>query len=530
LRSIPANNREDKVFWTDVFLSPVENALLVTCAAPIYKGMSYQGVVGIDFTLDSVDFFVESLHHNQGNFLVINDHNTVIADLAVHEGSRKEIAHLENIIPQDLPLEHFVKVSDATLTRLGDYWIYVAHTSFAPWQVIYYVENKAVTMTTFKNILPSLLLVILFTTIFLVVANRLIAREFITPASLLVRHIEKQGKIKESELKAISEPWAPWFHAISNVFGENKALVEKLEKHIDKLDDQVAKRTLDLSKKNKQLEQAFSDLKKAQSQIITQEKLAGLGSLTAGIAHEIRNPLNFIVNFAENSRIFGEEISEGIHNIAEKLDKTERETLLELSNHLLKNMEKINEHGRRADAIVNSMLTHAHGGKESLRSTNLQELLDENILLGLASFKQKGFTPNLRRHYAPTLGEISVYPQDLGRVFLNMINNACYILHEKSKKNIEGYSPQITVTTLDDPDSVTIKIRDNGLGMTSQVKKKLFEPFFTTKPTGQGTGLGLSLSFEIIVRQHHGKLSLDTELGKFTEFVIVLPKNLRKAA
>ncbi len=530
LRSIPANNREDKVFWTDVFLSPVENTLLVTCAAPIYKGMTYQGVVGIDFTLDSVDFFVESLHHNQGNFLVINDHNTVIADLAVQEDSRKEIAHLENVIPEDLPMEHFIKVSDATLTRLGDYWIYVAHTSFAPWQVIYYVDNKTITIATFKNILPSLLLVILFTTLFLVVANRLIAREFITPASLLVRHIEKQGQIKENELSAISEPWAPWFHAISNVFGENRALVEKLEKHIDKLDEQVAKRTVDLSKKNKQLEKAFVDLKKAQSQIIIQEKLAGLGSLTAGIAHEIRNPLNFIVNFAENSKIFGEEISEVLENISEKLDKNEQQTLSELSSHLLKNMDKINEHGRRADAIVTSMLTHAHGGEESLRRVNLHELLDENILLGLASFKQQGFTPKLRRHYDSTLGEISVYPQDLGRVFLNMINNACYILHEKSKKNIDGYSPQITVTTLESPKCITIKIRDNGLGMTPQVKKKLFDPFFTTKPAGQGTGLGLSLSFEIIVQQHHGQLLLDTELGKFTEFTITLPKNLQKAA
>ncbi len=530
LRSIPANNREDKVFWTDVFLSPIENTLLVTCAAPIYKGLDYKGVVGIDFTLDSVDFFVESLHHNQGNFLVINDHNTVIADLAIQEGERKEIVHLEDIIPEDLPMEHFVKVSDATLTRLGDYWVYVAHTSFAPWQVIYYVDNRAITIATLKNILPSLLLVILFTTLFLVVANRLVAREFIIPASLLVKHIEKQGTVAQDEIENVSEPWAPWFHAISNVFGENKALVETLENHINKLDDQVAQRTKDLSRKNKQPEKVVVDLKKAQSQIITQEKLAGLGSLTAGIAHEIRNPLNFIINFADNSKIFGEEISEVLNDVASKLTKEERDSLLDLSTHLLKNMGKIEEHGRRADAIVNSMLTHAHGGEEILREVDLHDLLNENILLGLASFKQRGFTPKLRRYYAESLGEVALHPKDMGRVFLNMINNACYILHEKSKAASEGYTPQITVTTLDNPENIIIKIRDNGLGMSSQIKKKIFDPFFTTKPAGQGTGLGLSLSFEIIVQQHHGELLLETVLGKFTEFTIIIPNNLQQVA
>lgn len=530
LRSIPANNREDKVFWTDVFLSSVENTLIVTCAAPIYKGLDYKGVVGIDFTLDSVDFFVESLHHNQGNFMVINDRNTVIANLAVQDGERKKIVHLENIIPEELPLEHFIKVSDATLTRIGNYWIYVAHTSFAPWQVIYYVDNLSITIATLKNILPSLFLVIVFTTLFLMIANRLISREFIIPASLLVKHIEKQGTVTQSEISKVSKPWAPWFHAISTVFKEKKALVETLKGHIDKLDDQVTRRTKDLSRKNKQLEKAVVDLKKAQSQIITQEKLAGLGSLTAGIAHEIRNPLNFIINFANNSKIFGEEISEALKDVASKLSKEERDSLLDLSTHLLKNMGKIEEHGRRADAIVNSMLTHAHGGEEILREIDLHELLDENILLGLASFKQRGFTPKLHRYYAEFLDEVILYPKDIGRVFLNMINNACYILHEKSKTTPDKYTPQITVTTLDTPKNIVIKIKDNGLGMSPQVKKKIFEPFFTTKPAGQGTGLGLSLSFEIIVQQHHGELLLETELGKFTEFTMIIPKNLQQIA
>lgn len=526
-RSIPDHNREDKVFWTDVFLSPIENALLVTCAAPVYKDLEYAGVVGIDFTLDSVDFFVESLHHNQGNFLVINDHNTVIADLVTQGTDTKEISHLEDIIPADLPLEHFMKVSDATLTRIGNYWVYVAHTSFAPWQIVYYVDNLTIMISTVKNIFPGLFLVILFTTLFLFIAKRLVAREFINPASLLVHHIEDQGQSPMSEIADVATPWVPWFHAITDVFNENKALVEKLETHIDKLDEQVAKRTKDLSKKNKQLERALIDLQKAQSQIVTQEKLAGLGSLTAGIAHEIRNPLNFIINFAENSKIFGEEIVDALKHITPKLDPEEQAALLDLSTHLLKNMHKIEEHGRRADAIVNSMLTHAHGGAEVLQAVDLHDILDENILLGLASFKQKGFTPKITRHYDANAPELYVYPKDLGRVFLNMINNACYILHEKSQRNHPRYVPEITVTTVDHPHHIEVRIRDNGLGMSAQVKKKIFDPFFTTKPTGQGTGLGLSLSFEIIVQQHHGDLHVETETGAFTEFTMTIPKNLQ---
>ncbi len=525
IRSLPANNREDKVFWTDVFLSPIEKKLLVTVAAPVYENRQYKGVVGLDFTLSSVDFFVENLHHNLGDFLVVNDSNTVIADLAIRDNQHHEIIHLDNTIPKDLLSNSFSKVSEATLTRIGDYWIYVAHTSFAPWKVIYYVDNKSVALQTIKNILPSLLMVILFTTIFLLLATRLVAREFINPAGLLVRHIERRGQLDPKIISEVSAPWKPWFTAISNVFLDNKTLVEKLEKHIDKLDDQVAKRTKDLSRQNQKLELALHDLQNAQSQIITQEKLAGLGSLTAGIAHEIRNPLNFIVNFADNSRVFGEEISETIQGIESQISPGNYESLKYLTHHLIKNMTKIEEHGRRADTIVNSMLTHAHGGNDILREANLQELLDENILLGLASFKQKGFSPEVTRYYTKSMTNISVYPKDLGRVFLNLINNACFILHEKKKKK-SSFKPKIQVKIEDSDNHLTIRVRDNGMGMSDSVKNKIFEPFFTTKPTGQGTGLGLSLSYEIIVQQHRGRIFIETEYKEFTEFTIVLPKDL----
>lgn len=525
LRSIPIHNREDKVFWTDVFIDPLGKEMLVTCGAPVYKGFEHVGVIGVDFTLEPVDFFLENLHYKFGEFLVVNDQDTVIADLIQRESSPIKITKIKELLPKNLPYSYLYQVNQGTLTRLGNYWIYIAPTAFAPWKIIYYVHNREITFIILKHILPSILLVMLFTTLFLIGANRLIAQEFITPTSQLVEHINNRGD-SSIPVTSLPDPWKNWFDAISKVFKENKALVSKLERHIDKLDEKVAQRTKDLSRKNKQLEATLEKLQKAQSQIITQEKLAGLGSLTAGIAHEIRNPLNFIINFAETSKIFGQEINETLKTLDSSVDEATYENLTELSQQLVKNMDKIEEHGRRADAIVHSMLIHAYGGKDQLQQVHLHDLLNENILLGLASFKQKGFNPKVRKHYDPTLDIVKVYPQDFGRVFLNMINNACYVLHEKAKSHPQDYRPQLTITTHNGPQEFMVKIRDNGTGIPRHIKKKIFDPFFTTKPTGEGTGLGLSLGFDIIVNQHQGKLDLDSEEEKYTEFTITIPKNL----
>ncbi len=527
LRSTPKNNRTSKVTWSDVFWGE-DKSLMVTCAAPVYKGVEFKGVVGFDFTLDVVDFFVESLHFRFGNLVVVNEQGTVIADLESRQHQDSSIIKFNNLLPEDLPHNYFVENNNATLTRVGSYWVFVANTSFAPWKIVYYVKNTDITFQTIKHVLPGLLLIIIFTTIFLIGANRLVAREFIYPAGLLVEHIANQGKLKDNQLHNTYEPWSEWFDAISDVFEQNKALVDKLEKHIGQLDDKVAQRTNDLSIKNKQLEKALIDLRKAQQQIITQEKLAGLGALTAGIAHEIRNPLNFIINFAETSKIFGESIKEEINNLLGSSDDEAKHSIIDLSGHLANNMDKIEEHGRRADAIVNSMLNHARDGEYTLNNEDIHSILDENILLGVAAFKQQGFVVKVNKNYDSGIEPLYIYKQDLGRVFLNIVNNACYALFEKQKQ-IEGeYVPMLTITTTDSESEITIVITDNGPGITSAIKKKIFNPFFTTKPSGEGTGLGLSLGFDIVVNQHHGKFTLDTKLKEYTSFNITIPKNLNE--
>jgi signal transduction histidine kinase len=435
VRSLPKNNKQDRVFWTDVYMSKSGLGRMVTCAAPVYKGEEYKGVVGIDLTLESISQFIDQVRYDFGNFLVINDKDTVVADFAIKNKECCEIVNLNTILPHDLSPDAFKGLADSALSEVDKYWVFVGETSFAPWKIVYYVRSADVVLQTLRNILPSLVLVILFTTFFLIGADRLIAREFIEPANRLVHHIANEARDQEKPYEDIKEPWKKWFDAVSTVFAENRNLVAKLEHHIHELDEQVAQRTKDLSKKNKLLEKAVEDLKKAQSQIITQEKLAGLGALTAGIAHEIRNPLNFIINFADTSKTFSEEIKDSIETASPQNLNEKKAELTLLCQQLMLNMEKIYEHGKKADSIVRSMLSHARGEDETLVETDVNQLINENLVLCIASFKQHSFNPHIEKDLAPNLPKVSVYAQDLGRVFLNIMNNAFYVLMEKQNMN-----------------------------------------------------------------------------------------------
>jgi signal transduction histidine kinase len=524
VRSLPHHNKEDKVFWTDVYLNHYGKGIMVTCAAPVYKGSEYRGVVGADMMLDSIASFVDNIYYDYGEFVIINDRDHVVADLTVRENECCEVVKLQSLIPEDFPPLDMHALKDSSLTRVGKYWIFVSETSYAPWRVLYYCRSMDVALETLRNIMPSLILGIIFTTLFLIGADRLISREFIEPASRLVDHISTMGKGDPRTLDGIREPWKTWFDAVSQVFSENRALVAKLEKDIDLLDDIVAQRTRDLSKKNKLLEKTLEDLQKAQSQIVTQEKLAGLGALTAGIAHEIRNPLNFIVNFSETSKFFMHELLGHLTDCIQKSNKDRRLEIDELVKNLEINMSKIEEHGRRADSIVQGMLSHARGGDEASFEADINETIRENIILAQAAFKQNGFTPELVIDLADNLPPIHLFKRDFGRVILNMLNNAAYALFEKHQSLLApDFEPVVKLTSCLGEKGVEIIIEDNGPGIPKLARKKIFDPFFTTKPVGKGTGLGLSLSYDIIVNQHHGELILDTKAGEYTKFTIVLP-------
>ncbi|WP_143960268.1 sensor histidine kinase [Litoribacter populi] len=311
------------------------------------------------------------------------------------------------------------------------------------------------------------------------------------------------------------------------------------------LEKQVGERTSALTKQKEELEKTLEELKSTQAQLIHAEKMASLGELTAGIAHEIQNPLNFVNNFSEVS-------SELLDEMSEELQKGDIEEVKALVEDIKLNLEKINHHGKRADAIVKGMLMHSRNNSEQKSLTDINALAEEYLRLsyhGLRA-KDKSFNANFKVELEPDLARINIVPQDIGRVFLNLFNNAFYAVNQHAKnlreKGIEGYMPTVVLSTAlysnQGKGNVVITIGDNGMGIPDSIKAKIFQPFFTTKPTGEGTGLGLSLSYDII-KAHGGDLEVgnhdstehlhgETELMegcRGTVFTITLPYDKTEA-
>ncbi|MBD0776299.1 nuclear transport factor 2 family protein [Maribacter sp. ANRC-HE7] len=270
----------------------------------------------------------------------------------------------------------------------------------------------------------------------------------------------------------------------------------------------------------KRLEDTLSNLQTTQKQLIQAEKMASLGELTAGIAHEIQNPLNFVNNFSEVS-------NELIDEMNEEIEKGDLEEVKFIAKDIKQNLEKINHHGKRADAIVKGMLQHSRKSTAEKEPTDINKLADEYLRLayhGLRA-KDKSFNAELVTDFDEHIEKVNMIPQDMGRVILNLITNAFYAVNEKKQQKPKVYKPAVTVSTKRVGDKIEIKVTDNGNGIPKHVIDKVFQPFFTTKPTGQGTGLGLSMSYDIIKKGHGGELKVDTQEGEGTEFRIILPVN-----
>ena len=267
---------------------------------------------------------------------------------------------------------------------------------------------------------------------------------------------------------------------------------------------------------NAKLENTLTNLQATQKQLVQSEKMASLGELTAGIAHEIQNPLNFVNNFADLN-------IELIDELQQELKTGNTEEAIAISNDIKDNEQKINHHGKRADAIVKGMLQHSNSGSGKKEPTDINALADEYLRLSYHGLRAKdnSFNATTKTDLDESIGNINIIPQDIGRVLLNLINNAFYVVNEKSKQHIEGYEPTVSLSTRMLRDKVEIKVADNGNGISQKILDKIFQPFFTTKPTGQGTGLGLSLSYDI-VKAHGGELKVETKEGEGTTFTIEL--------
>mgnify|MGYP001828126448 CR=1 FL=1 len=298
---------------------------------------------------------------------------------------------------------------------------------------------------------------------------------------------------------------------------QNNRIISQMRERAEELEKQVAERTLDLQKKNEELSETLSKLEKTQEQLIMQEKLATLGQLTAGIAHEIKNPLNFVNNFAALSNDLLEELNEAEND-------EEKEEVVEA---LRDNLARIYQHGKRADSIVASMMLHARESSGEKMPTDINMLLNETLNLAYHGMPSSGTKIGIDfdKNYNDSIPALTVVQQDINRVFLNIFTNAIHAVREKAAADGEpddSYKPTIKITTGMKDGFVIIDIEDNGPGIPDLIKQKIFNPFFTTKPTGQGTGLGLSISFDII-KAHGGDIQLESKENEFTRFRITIP-------
>jgi two-component system, NtrC family, sensor kinase len=319
--------------------------------------------------------------------------------------------------------------------------------------------------------------------------------------AMLVRSRKQQKALDLERKKTLEE------EARNKFMTAQKAQLESL----------VAERTAELTNQKNELEHALTDLKSAQTQLIHSEKMASLGELTAGIAHEIQNPLNFVNNFSEVN-------AELIEEMKNELKGGNIEEAVTIAGFIRDNEVKITHHGKRADAIVKGMLQHSRKSTGQKEPTDINALADEYLRLsyhGLRA-KDKSFNATMVTDFDESIGKISLVPQDMGRVLLNLFTNAFYSVTEKKNQHLQDYEPVVSVVTKKEGDTIKVRIRDNGVGIPQKLLDKIYQPFFSTKPTGQGTGLGLSLSYDIIKAQG-GDIQVATKEGEFAEFTIILP-------
>ncbi len=328
------------------------------------------------------------------------------------------------------------------------------------------------------------------------------------------------AKYSEEDIELVAMLVAETANAVSRIRFQEAIVQERAER------EKLQAINLLQDEKNRELELKNQEILRAQEKLVTQEKLASLGQLTAGIAHEIKNPLNFVNNFAQLSSKFAKKLAQDLEKRQDAFEEKELSGIQSNLERLQQLNEKINEHGKRADGIVRSMMEHARTGKGERQPTDLNDLLDEsaNLVYHGMRARQTGFNITFEKEYDETLEPISLISQDVSRVFLNIIGNGCYATNKKATaENGSMYEPTIWLKTKKMGEKAEIRIRDNGTGMPEEVSKQIFEPFYTTKPSGEGTGLGLSISYDTIVKGHGGELRVESEEGGFTEFIITLP-------
>lgn len=543
--------------WSEPYYDEGGGGIVMsTYSVPFYQTEGdtrrFMGVVSVDVSLQWLQAIVSSIRISQTGYAFLISRNGVIVthpmrNLIMNETifSLAEARHSKQLREIGRAMIHGQSGFVPTASMVSDQpcWMVYAPVPANGWSLaaLFPRDELMADVTNLNHIVWSLAAA---GTLLLLIIVASAARSITRPLTALTRASESlaQGNLdgalptvtSHDEVGRLTAAFAHMQRVLKQYITDLKETsaareraAAELEEYSRTLEQKVEMRTQEIQAKNTDLENTLNELKNTQEKLIVQEKLASLGALTAGIAHEIKNPLNFVTNFAELSVELVGELREVVEAQSDRIAPKDREDLGAIIDDLRQNMAKITEHGKRADSIVRGMLQHSRGKSGTPVPTDLNALLAEYVALAYHGLRAQdaSFNIALETSYDPAVGMVAVVPQDISRVFLNIINNACYAAHEKRQSAGAAFSPTVWVRTADLGDHVRISIRDNGAGIPAAIREKIFNPFFTTKPPGKGTGLGLSITYDI-VRQHHGEIHVESEADRYTEFVIVLPKKM----
>ncbi len=505
----------------------------------------FVGMVGLDILLDGIFHEVEKLKIGEsGRVLLVHRQNGMVltrSEGTLNEGLVHSIERFKNNLytaADDKKIWQPVLTANITETTVYDregsaYVVSTRMLQELPWTIVVF-QSRSELKQALRNSIYRFAVIGGLLLMAVGLFAYILAKSITTPIRGLV---SSMNQIRGTDVAGIRAPvtgiaetrmmgdiFNKMIASISDAVAEKEKYYRQLEEINQTLEQKVEERTAELREKKYQIESAMQKLKETQEQLIVKEKLASLGTLTAGIAHEIQNPLNFVNNFSELSCDLVSELKGVIEEKFNPADELFREASGIFSDLEL-NLRKINEHGKRADSIVKNMLLLSRGQSTEKRSVHINALLEEYTGLAYHGMRATcaGFNVRIENNLSDQLQPIVVVAQNVGRAFLNILNNAFYAVHQKTKTAAAGYVPTVELTTRDDGRCISISIRDNGTGMPENIVEKIFMPFFTKKPTGSGTGLGLAITHDIIVVEHRGEIKVETRENEFSNFVITLP-------